>query len=443
MPLAHPSSANAEPLLRRAMGRWDLTALGVNQVIGGAIFLVPAQIAAEIGNWSPFGFVLAGFLMLLIALCYAETGSRFNETGGAYLYTRAAFGGLIGFLIGWMQWFVRVSSQAAIVTGIASALAYYWRFANRGWGQILVISSITLLIGCWHSMGIRQSAWAINFFTIGKLAPLLIFITAGLAITDWHWLSSLPALSPKATINAGLLLVFAFGGFETVPVISGEAENPKRDLCFALSATILCVTLIMSLTQAVYVASSPGLRTSSTPLADSAQSMLGWAGAAVMGAGAIISMLGNNLGSSLGASRMLFAFAENGDMPAVFARIHVRYRTPLVAIWACTTVTLLLAVTGSFTLLANVSALARLVTYAGVSLATLALRNPRFPPAAFVLPLGGAIPIAATVVSVATIAGATGRQLAIGALALVAGAMFYGWNARMSDPKAQVKARSV
>ena len=77
------SSSSAQPTLCRVIGRWDLTALGINQVIGGAIFLVPAPIAAQLGNWSPLGFVLAGFTMLLVALCYAETGSRFRETGGA------------------------------------------------------------------------------------------------------------------------------------------------------------------------------------------------------------------------------------------------------------------------------------------------------------------------------------------------------------------------
>ena len=106
--------------------------MGINQVIGGAIFLVPAPIAAQLGNWSPLGFVLAGFAMLLVALCYAETGSRFRETGGAYLYSRAAFGKFVGFQVGWMQWFVRVSSQAAIVSGIAGVIAYYWQPANRG-----------------------------------------------------------------------------------------------------------------------------------------------------------------------------------------------------------------------------------------------------------------------------------------------------------------------
>src|SRR5262249_37167146 len=80
------------PSLRRLLGKWDLTALGVNQVIGGAIFLIPSQLAAQAGNWSPIAFVLAGVASLFVALCFAELGSRFDNTGGPYLYTRAAFG---------------------------------------------------------------------------------------------------------------------------------------------------------------------------------------------------------------------------------------------------------------------------------------------------------------------------------------------------------------
>jgi len=413
--------------LCRAAGPWDLTALGVNQVIGGAIFLIPAAIAGAIGTWSPVGFLVAGFAMFLIALCYAETASRFSVTGGAYIYTRAAFGRLAGFEIGWMQWFVRVSSQAAIVSGVANALAYYWPAANQSWGHVFVVSTITLLVGYWHVRGIRESAWAINFFAAAKLIPLLIFIGAGAFLIEWRSLGPLPDVSPDQVLTAGLLLVFAYGGFESVAVIGGEAKQPQRDVPFGLGTTILCVTLIMSSAQAVYVFSGANTK-SLTPLADSAQVLMGSAGAAVIGAGSVLSMLGANVGSSLVASRMLFAFAEQGDIPAVFARISSIYRTPAIAIWVSTGVTLFLAVSGSFVMLASVSALARLVTYTGVSIATLVLRRGNAPIAAFVLPLGAAIPVAATAVSLAMIAGASREQLTTGALALAAGAILYVCN---------------
>src|SRR5438105_9621096 len=123
--MAVSTAATPAPTLRRALGRWDLTAIGVNQVIGGAIFLMPAQVAAQIGAWSPIAMVLMGAASLTVALCFAEVGSRFDGTGGPYLYTRAAFGRFAAFEVGWMQWFTRAASQASIMSGIALALGYY------------------------------------------------------------------------------------------------------------------------------------------------------------------------------------------------------------------------------------------------------------------------------------------------------------------------------
>src|SRR3954466_14285077 len=90
-------AASARPTLRRALGRWDLTAIGINQVIGGAIFLMPSQVAAAIGGWSPIAVGAMGLASMCVALCLAELGSRFDGTGGLYLYARAAFGAFVGF----------------------------------------------------------------------------------------------------------------------------------------------------------------------------------------------------------------------------------------------------------------------------------------------------------------------------------------------------------
>ena len=102
-------------------------------MIGGAIFLMPSQVAAQIGGWSPIAFVLMGLASMTVALCFAEVGSRFDSTGGPYLYTRAAFGRFVAFEVGWMQWFTRASSQASVMAGIALALGYYWPVVTGGW----------------------------------------------------------------------------------------------------------------------------------------------------------------------------------------------------------------------------------------------------------------------------------------------------------------------
>src|SRR2546428_10976536 len=110
--MAVSAAAPSRPTLRRALGRWDLTAIGVSQVIGGAIFLMPSQVAAQIGGWSPVGFVVMGLASLTVALCFAEVGRRFGGTCGPDFYTRAAVGRGVAFLVGWVRWFTRGARHA-------------------------------------------------------------------------------------------------------------------------------------------------------------------------------------------------------------------------------------------------------------------------------------------------------------------------------------------
>ena len=419
-----------QPTLRRALGRWDLTAIGVNQVIGGAIFLMPSQVAAQIaGAWAPLGFLLMGLVSLTIALCFAEVGSRFDSTGGPYLYTRAAFGRFAAFEVGWMQWFTRASSQASVMAGIAVALGYYFPAMTAGWPRALVLTAITAVLAWVNVRGIQQSAWAVNALTIGKLAPLAIFIAAGLAFIDPSRLTSFPPITSTQASTAALLLIFVYGGFDVVPVPAGEALDPRRHVPFALVTTILSVMTIMTLAQIVAQGVLPDLAAHSTPIADAAAVFLGSAGALLVGVGSVLSMTGNNAGQVLSGSRMLFALAEHGELPAFFGRIHPRFRTPANAVLFTSAIALILGVTGSFATIAVVSALARLVTYTGACAATLRLRSPRFAntvkPATFVAPLGPLVPIVAIAASVGVVAGATRQQLLGGGAALAAGAVLF------------------
>jgi APA family basic amino acid/polyamine antiporter len=416
--------------LNRALGRWDLTAIGVNQVIGGAIFLVPSQVAAEIGAWSPTGFVLMGIATLAVALCFAEVGSRFDRTGGPYLYTRAAFGPFAAFEVGWMQWFTRAASQASVMAGIAVALGYYWPAMTGGWPRAALLLSITGVLAWVNVRGIRQSAWVVNALTLGKLLPLAIFIIAGLFFIEPARLTTLPPITGSQVSTAALLLIFIYGGFDVVATPAGEAIDPRRHVPFALVTTIIAVMSIMTLAQIVAQGVLPDLAPHSTPIADAAAVFLGSAGALLVGAGSVISMTGNNAGQILSGSRMLFALAEHGALPTFFARIHPRFRTPANAVLFTSVVAVLLALSGSWAKLAVVSAVARLVTYVGVSAATLRLRAPRFsqgvPAAAFVAPLGPVVPLVAMAMSLGVAAGATREQLLGGLAALVVGAVLYG-----------------
>jgi amino acid transporter len=415
-----------EPTLKRALGRWDLTAIGVNQVIGGAIFLMPSQVAAQVGNWSPIAFVLAGLASLLVALCFAEVGSRFEGTGGPYLYTRAAFGRFAAFEVGWMQWFTRASSHASVVNGIALAVGFYWPAAKLGWGRASIIIGLTVFLAAVNVYGIRPSAYVVNFLTIGKLLPLSVFILVGIFFVDLRPLAELPPVTVAQAASAALLLIFTFGGYDVIPVPAGEARDPRRHIPFAMVTTILVVTAVMTLAQVVAMGIIPDLAPHTTPLADAAVVFMGGAGALMIGVGSVVSMTGNNAGQVLSGSRMLFALAENGELPAFFGRIHSRFRTPANAVLFTSTVALLLALSGTFAKLAVVSAVARLVAYVGACGATLVLRQPRFigkvHPATFVTPFGPLVPVLAVLVSLVILAGASADQLFWGTVALAAGA---------------------
>ena len=158
--------------LRRALGRWDLTAIGINQVIGGSIFLLPSQVAVVLGAWSAIAIGLMGLVSLSVALCFAEVSSRFDATGGPYLYTRAAFGDFVGFEVGWMLWFARAASQASIMAAMAVALGYYFPAVTAGWPRALFLSALTIVLAGINASGVRQGAIVVNGLTIAKLAPL-------------------------------------------------------------------------------------------------------------------------------------------------------------------------------------------------------------------------------------------------------------------------------
>ena len=415
--------------LRRELGRWDLTAIGINQVIGGAVFAMPAALAALIAGWSPFLIVAVGLASLLIAATFAEVGSRFDATGGPYLYTKAAFGRFAAFEVGWMQWFTRVASWASVINVLVASLGFYWPAVTTGLTRTLLLSAIIGALALINIIGIRQSAWVVNALTIGKLVPLGLFIVVGLTQLGkgGFELHGVPAMTDLS--RSALLLIFAFGGYEVIPVPAGESKDPRRTVPFALIMTIVVVTIVLTLAQIVALGVLPSLPDSKTPLADASALMMGAAGAAVITLGAVLSTLGNNMGQALSGSRSLFALAEHGDVPRVFAHVSPRFGTPVVSILFTAAVSLVLATTGSFVTMAQASAVSRLIVYVGTCAAALRLRSPRFagivPEPTMRVPLGPVIPVLAILIALAILFGATPAQLRAGGIALVVGAVLF------------------
>jgi len=412
--------------LKRELGKWDLTAIGVNQVIGGAVFLMAAPLAAQIGAWSGIAVAMVGVLSLLIALNFAEAGSRFEGTGGAYLYTRAAFGRFFSFEVGWMMWVTRVTSWASVVNGLTTALAYYWPQLGAdqpGLAREAVITGVILTLMTINVIGIKQSAWVVNTLTFGKLAPLVLFIVMGLPYVSFDALRPDMALTWAQISTSALLLIFAYGGYEVVGVPAGETKNPKMAVPFAMVMTIIIVGIVMTLAQVVAMGTLTNIAASKRPLADAALIFMGAWGALLMTTGGAVSMTGNNMGQALSGSRNLYALAEQGDLPSFFGKVHAKFHTPATAIIITSLVALALALFGDFVTLAASSAVSRLLVYAGTCASVLVLR--RQGRAAFTIPGGPVVPVVALVISLAILGGATSLQLQVGGYALVAGAVLF------------------
>ncbi len=111
--MAKVSIETSEAGLIRGIRRWDLVAIAINGIIGAGIFGLPSKVFSLIGTYSLIAFVVCAIVVTLIILCFAEVGSRFDETGGPYLYAREAFGPTVGFEIGWLIWLARLTAFAA------------------------------------------------------------------------------------------------------------------------------------------------------------------------------------------------------------------------------------------------------------------------------------------------------------------------------------------
>lgn len=129
--------------LARVLGRWDLTAVGVNQVIGSGIFVLPAAVATLVGVVnSLWPVVYAGIANALIVLCFAEVATRFRRAGGPYVYAREAFGPFVGFEVAWMLWLTRLASLAALANALARYLGFFLPGAGAGPGRVVIVTAV-------------------------------------------------------------------------------------------------------------------------------------------------------------------------------------------------------------------------------------------------------------------------------------------------------------
>ena len=385
-PLVASPAAGGGPRLVRTMGRWSLTANIVNAVVGSAIFGMPAAVAALTGAWSPAAVVLAGLGIFPVVLCFAEVGSRFEAAGGPYLYAREAFGDGVGFAVGWIMLWTRLLSGAAVLNVMVTYLAQLVPWVGTGAGRAATMGVAVTLVTAINVRGVRQAAWTVNLFTVAKLLPLFLLMALGAVSLDRDVLQAQAVAAPDWT-EAVLLLMFAYGGFESAVSAAGETRRPREDTAFALIAALLLILVVYGGVQLAVVGLLPDAAHAAAPVAAALATVLGPVGLAIGSLAAVVSTYGWLTGFALLVPRVPFAMAERGEIPRPFGLVHARFRTPYVSIVACSVLILGMGLWGTFTFTATLSAIARLVVYAVTCAALVPLRR-RGPPAGWTLPAG-------------------------------------------------------
>jgi basic amino acid/polyamine antiporter, APA family len=410
--------------LVRGIRRVDLVAMIVNNIVGAGIFGLPAATFALAGSYAVLAFVACALVMTLIVACFAELGSRFSATGGPYLYARAAFGSHVGFQAGWLLWLARVSAFAAICNLMVGYLGFFWPGANE-W-RVAVIVAVVAALTLLNILGVRRAALASTLFTVGKLVPLLFFVATGVFFvsrSNWSF-GTLPAYGDFS--QAVFVVAFAFMGFEVGGIPAGETQDPRRHLPVALLGAMSIVATLYVLIEIVCIGTLPELASSPRPLADAASRFIGPAGAALIAAGALVSVTGTLHVVVMTTPRLLYAMAEQGDLPGALKSTHARWRTPYVAILISAAAMLAFALASSFLTALTISTISRLLTFATACLALPVLRrSATVERATFVLPGGPAIPFAAVALTAWLLSNSSRAELIAVTATAIAGALLH------------------
>lgn len=380
-------------------------------------------------------FVACAFVIAIVGLCFAEMAGRFTETGGPYLYARKTFGPLVGFEVGWLTWISRLTGFAAVCNLFLTYLALFVPGANSGALRVILVFVLVAIYTTINLVGIREASMVSNIFAVSKLIPLLLFIIVGLFFIDPNRFSFAEAPPYASFSKAVLLLVFAFS-FEASMIPSGEVRNPARDYPRALLISLSIVSVVYLLVQVVCIGMLPGLAASDRPLSDAARGFLGATGAYLIAVGALISTSGTLNANVLFTSRVLFALAEQGQLPAAVARIHPRFRTPHVAIFISAVVLLLFTLYSTFISAATISAMVRVSLYIVTASCLIVLRKRGDQPRPeFQVPGGLVIPIVAIALSVWLLSNSTAREARDAGAAAAVGLVLYGLTRLKSSPQ--------
>jgi APA family basic amino acid/polyamine antiporter len=415
--------------LARVIGVPGVAFTAFNCVVGVGIFGLPGLIAAVLGPAAILAYLVCLVLIGLVALCFAESGSRVPEAGGLYAYATAAFGPVVGGVAGALFLFANaIGSTAALARYFMDTLAGIFPALAQPQLNLAVLVLIYVGMAVTNILGTRDGTRLTVVLGILKLIPLVLLILIGafsVRQVNLVW----QGMPPLGKVGDGaLILVFAFFGIESGLGVSGETRDPARTIPRAIALALGMVAVLyiglQSVTQGVLGAA---LASSKTPLADTAGAMLGPWGAHLLAMLTLVSAGGYLAADMLSSPRIGHALAQAGQLPRIIGFVHPRYATPAVSILLYGTLVVALAASGTFQEIAALSVAGTLILYLICCLGVLRLRAKALAGAGlpFVAPGGPLVPLAAAAMIVWLLTTLAWLELAATAAFVVIAASIY------------------
>lgn len=349
--------------LTRAVGFWGLAASIVNVTIGGSIFALPGTLYASLGPAAPLAYILGALLFAPIVLCFAAAGSRITGTGGPYRYVEEAFGRFPGLLVAALFWISNVAGSGGMAAILASQAAHLVPLLGEPVPRALFLAAVYAGLYALNARGVQVGARAIMGFAAAKVIPLFVLAAAGLVHIHPENLRVVAAPDWQSVGSSLVIAVFAYSGIETALAPSGELRDPAKVVpAAALTGVAAVVILYVGLQLAAQGMLGPALSGNDAPLSAIADMLVPGTGVLVI-ATAGVSLVGVLQGDLLGSSRLLYALARDGFLPAALAAVSAQHRVPTRAVLAHAAAAWVLAAAGTFNTLALISGGAFCIVY--------------------------------------------------------------------------------
>ena len=371
--------ANAPQPMKRKLTLLDAVFLIVGCVIGAGVFVAPNLVArqAHTGPWILAAWLCAGVLALFGALAVAELGGMIPGNGGLYLYLKAAYGPLWGFLAGWTTFLILYSGALAWLA--VSFTIYLRAFIPVGQPQARAIGACLIaFFALVNVRGIRLAANAQDALTFLKVLGILVVIAAAWLAPARVADAATPA--PPALSGFGLALIgclLTYDGWILVSFIAAEVENPQRNVPRALFLDMASVIVLYILANAAYlrVLSPAEIAAADRVGAEAARRALGAPGADLVVAVTLLSIAGAINGILLATARLYQRMSRDGLFFGSLAGDHPRFGTPAAALVAKAGWSILLVVTGTYESLASYAMFAAYIFYTLMAVAVIVLRR--------------------------------------------------------------------